>query len=704
MSEPQFAAVASLRARAWDAGLRPVAVYNYDASVAAQQRGKAPKGDGWRLRALQDPPEAAVSPPDPDALNTGILCDGLRAIDLDIDDPAIAHQCRNLALARFGEAPVRVRNGSPRCLILYRAAEGEPKKIVMAGSRGKIEILGQGQQFVAWGRHYPSGSVLEWFPEAPGETLRESIPAVTEQGIAAYLEECRPIVGAERAPKANGSEHISGPPKSSVLLVANALAILPNDGPPDWDAWNRIGMAAWAATDGSPLAFEAFNDWSSRHPSYDAAATADRWQRYTTSPPDRIGAGTIFREAIKAGWQRPGTASDQDPSDPQNTVDRPRSTTERYREPLPLVFYDAIEKCTDTIDFVEDVLIERGACVIYGESNTGKTFFATDIALHVAAGRRWRDKEVEQGGVVYLSLEGSMGFRNRVAAWRMEIGDDTKANFAAVMCAVDLLHPDADVPLVIQAIKSSSQHFEMSVKLVVIDTLSRAMAGGNENAPDDMGALVQHQDEIRTATGACVMWIHHSGKDAAKGARGHSLLRAAIDTEIEVSADGLSRNARISKQRDLVSGQEFPFNLKTVELGTNTRDKPVTSCVVEHILDTSNLPAARRERLKGHTKTAYEILCDAVASAGVGGFRGTPTGAQSIPEEWWRERFYDSAMPGAEPATKKKTFRRAADHLVASHFVGMRAGRVWLAFSDRGTDRGTTEGTEGDKRDDGPWQ
>jgi RecA-family ATPase len=58
---------------------------------------------------------------------------------------------------------------------------------------------------------------------------------------------------------------------------------------------------------------------------------------------------------------------------------------------------------------------------------------------------------------------------------------------------------------------------------VVIDTLSRALAGGNENAPDDMGALVINTDKVRQLTGAALIYIHHSGKDAALGARGHSL-------------------------------------------------------------------------------------------------------------------------------------------------------------------------------------
>ena len=67
------------------------------------------------------------------------------------------------------------------------------------------------------------------------------------------------------------------------------------------------------------------------------------------------------------------------------------------------------------------------------------------------------------------------------------------------------------------------------VRLIIIDTLSRALSGGNENSPDDMGNLVKHMDKVRHTLKAHLCVIHHSGKDKAKGARGHSLLRAATD-------------------------------------------------------------------------------------------------------------------------------------------------------------------------------
>ena len=71
--------------------------------------------------------------------------------------------------------------------------------------------------------------------------------------------------------------------------------------------------------------------------------------------------------------------------------------------------------------------------------------------------------------------------------------------------------------------------------IVVEQPLARAMAGGNENAPDDMGKLLNNVEALRQGTDAFVLLIHHTGKDETKGAR-HSSLKGAADTILLLSA------------------------------------------------------------------------------------------------------------------------------------------------------------------------
>jgi hypothetical protein len=327
---PSLEKVAALRAKLWESGFRPLAVLNHDhpnKTIA----GKAPIGNDWPNRARQNPPECTTLPPVSHAQNTGILCDGLRAIDIDIDDRECASRCCGIIVGRFGEAPVRIRSNSSRCLILYRAAVGEPPKVVLAGTHGKIEVLGKGQQFVAYGMH-PSGVELEWLPEGPGVETLDSLISITEDELLDILRECAPVIGAPPPEKLNGHDHASAAePQADPLRLAAALNAIPNCGPANWEEWNRVGMAMWRATGGSEAGWIALDAWSRRNPSYDATATRQRWEHYEASPPTNIGAGTIFHLAREAAERSNRSDHDGDTKQEQATAPRPS-------HPLPSFF------------------------------------------------------------------------------------------------------------------------------------------------------------------------------------------------------------------------------------------------------------------------------------------------------------------------------------------------------------------------------
>jgi hypothetical protein len=84
--------------------------------------------------------------------------------------------------------------------------------------------------------------------------------------------------------------------KASLPELEAALGVMSNDAA--WEKWNRVGMAAWVASNGQ--GFDAFNDWSKKSPKYNERSTKLRWNHYYQSPPSRIGAGTIFHLAAQA--------------------------------------------------------------------------------------------------------------------------------------------------------------------------------------------------------------------------------------------------------------------------------------------------------------------------------------------------------------------------------------------------------------------
>jgi putative DNA primase/helicase len=232
-------------------------------------------------------------------------------------------------------------------------------------------------------------------------------------------------------------------------------------------------------------------------------------------------------------------------------------------------------------ELVEGVLGRAVMAVMYGASNSGKTFAAIDLGAAVCRGERWLGKNAVPGIVLYLATEAAGSVRMRLKAYQ-RLHNVRARGFVIVQSPINLFDGQADVTAVLAIVGEIESLYGEKVVLIIGDTLARIAAGANENSGEDMGVVIDHADAIRAATGATFLWIHHSGKDQARGARGWSGMQAAIDTEIEVTADEAlgTRVAEITKQRDLGGkGMRLGFRLESVRLGFNRWGNERTSCV-----------------------------------------------------------------------------------------------------------------------------
>ena len=210
-----------------------------------------------------------------------------------------------------------------------------------------------------------------------------------------------------------------------------------------------------------------------------------------------------------------------------------------------------------------DGLLDVGAMsAIVGATGSYKTGIAIDWGGHVSFGMPWRGRPVRRGGVLYLAVEGGRGIAERLDAWRRHHGVDAdQARFFVIPEPIDLSHGEADARLLIQRIGELG-----GIDLAFADTVSRALAGGDENSPKDLGAFVRNCDLIRSETGVHLCGLHHLGKDESRGARGHSLLKAALDTEITATKTGQIGSIEITKQRDGAGGARWGFGIEVVHL------------------------------------------------------------------------------------------------------------------------------------------
>lgn len=328
--------------------------------------------------------------------------------------------------------------------------------------------------------------------------------------------------------------------------------------------------------------------------------------------------------------------------------------------------------------------LDRGASsVVYGESNVGKTFFAMDLAMHIAAGMDWEGSRIPSGDkwsgpVLYVAGEGGYGINNRIEALRRdkpELVEAAGRNFALMKLSLDLC-TSQDAAHLIEMIRDE---FEEKPALIVIDTLARSMGAGDENTAQDMGKFVRSVDQIREATGAHVMVIHHSGKDTAKGARGSGSLRAACDTEIELTRTEGIVTAEAKKQRDLPCGATFSYVLKSVFIGFDEDGDKVSSAVIM-----GSEAAPKRPKLNGSDKIAMQALSDALAEGGkVMHSPLFPRNRECVTLEAWRAMCdRHSLSSGDSPSAARKAFFTVKNRLLEKGIVRIVDNMVWRVSSD----------------------
>lgn len=278
------------------------------------------------------------------------------------------------------------------------------------------------------------------------------------------------------------------------------------------------------------------------------------------------------------------------------------------------------EAILDGVWLIEDWLPNSGPAVIFGHPGCGKTFLALSMAAAVAQGSTWAGRRVERGAVIYVAAEGQTGFRNRLAAMIGHGQLDRTAPFAFIPTPIDLQAVNGDVLRLVSTIKAVAEKSGERTGLVVIDTLSKTFGAGKENS-DDMASYVANCERIAAEFDCLTLIVHHRPKSSEGPAweRGHASLRGGVVTSILVDGDAV-KVATIVKQKDGPDGERIAFRLDPVTLGTNSRGKEVTSCLVE-ILPADECPAVSsrdpRKALTGHAKTALGVIERLTASAGI---------------------------------------------------------------------------------------
>jgi hypothetical protein len=235
---------------------------------------------------------------------------------------------------------------------------------------------------------------------------------------------------------------------------------------------------------------------------------------------------------------------------------------------------------------VEGLLPNIGVGLISGASGSFKSYIAGYLALCVANGRAVTDQRtVQQGPVLFAAHEGRIGMARRLVAATEWYG---MSDSAIALWQGITLASAADIDWLLEQAERRS--------FVIIDTLSKATAGIDENSNSEMALAIERAYRLADAWGCFVLIVAHTGKDEARGTRGASALKANVDTVLTVRRTGNSRKVAVTvaKQKDAEDDLRIDFTLENTDV-VNGRDGEVSGELVP--VPSSSNPSAQERIL-----------------------------------------------------------------------------------------------------------
>lgn len=261
--------------------------------VPIQVGKKAPGFDGWQKARSTKPQLDEWLEHGHRWSGVGILTRHTPAIDIDVLDEVVAEKIEAWVRDNIGEAPVRVGR-APKRLMLFRTDEPFRKMRSTVykdewGDKQLIEILGDGQQFVAYHKHPDTGRPYEWpNGDDPLNTHAPKLTLLSADQIGDLLAYFDELAAAEGWEVAKSARHLpkqldadnpfledSAPVDISDEELRSRLLLVPN--PDDYDTWLQVGFALYHQFDGDYAGRTLWHEWAETADNYDPDALDRRW-------------------------------------------------------------------------------------------------------------------------------------------------------------------------------------------------------------------------------------------------------------------------------------------------------------------------------------------------------------------------------------------------------------------------------------------
>lgn len=190
---------------------------------------------------------------------------------------------------------------------------------------------------------------------------------------------------------------------------------------------------------------------------------------------------------------------------------------------------------TVRIPIVQGLFNQNSLSWVAGSSGTFKSFMTADLAFRYGTeDMDYHGRKMTHGRALIVVAEGDGSYADRKTAWERQYNREVKnvAIYPGALQLADIKRDMAALMFYLRAEEEEGRPFG----LIIIDTQAMCTVGIDENS-NEMNLVINVLHRIRQTSGACVMPVHHFGKDASKGMRGSTVVYAAADTVLVLKRD-----------------------------------------------------------------------------------------------------------------------------------------------------------------------
>ena len=520
------------------------------------------------------------------------------AIDLDILDEQQAQAAYDFALKFLGQTPL-VRIGlAPKKVLIYRN-DGTIKSRKLH----PIEIFAGSGQVVGFGFHAKAGRDYQWSHSSPMELAVDapSIPMINQNDLDQFLNACWDVIPRKyvdrtdwEAPAFIGKDHQADRQQALDLVhqEANKLNTAP-EGTRNSSLFNAAYIAGQAIASGLVERHEA--EAIIAQVAIGSGLEASEIAATTRSGIGKGGNNPFF---VPGAWfEHP----DEDVADEDVAEEVVAAMTGLKR-----FAFDSNVPFTFPPSLIKGLLPRNGIAFIGGQSGSGKTFVAIDLAVALCTGQSFFGKRIkERVGVLFIAGEGAETIQPRLTIARMARNVDETLPIAWAPTFPDFTRVEEvrSFMLELKALKAFMlDKHKVRLGAIVVDTLAAVFSLQDENDNSEASKIIRAMKVIGEALDVLLIPVHHYGKGAETGLRGASAWRAGCDAVLSITADRNQLTGVVSghslwlaKSRVGEEGPVGAFGLRTMLLGVDEDGDELTSCYVVPEVTAKQTVAARRE-------------------------------------------------------------------------------------------------------------